>query len=252
MKIISKFRDYYDTAIQAGMTDETLVFKRFTKVEEVRNSPELNRRQFKIDPKEIEELRQLNESVYVPSYLILETGLLYFCGKVYPFVRTNYDKQRFVKDCYYYSIDDLFEQYPFLRGPIKNHSRVFYSTDQLLYEHFKQEPYPGRWFVQDYREANKKFLKYLLEERCPYAVKDYAQGIVYYPRIVYYPKLADYEFFKVFDLYSCLQILEQYLTNELQPPDLVDVNISDDLKAHSHGFNKWSFRKEPTKNKNKN
>jgi hypothetical protein len=60
-----------------------------------------------------------------------------------------------------------------------------------------------------------------------------------------YPQLKNIQFYKVFDSYSAYQKIEQYLTNELADDPMSIDPISDKLKAENHGFNKWSFRKEP-------
>ena len=44
--------------------------------------------------------------------------------------------------------------------------------------------------------------------------------------------------------------VERYLANEMAPRDgRMDKPIPDKIKAESKGFNKFSFRKEPTKGK---
>ncbi len=64
-----------------------------------------------------------------------------------------------------------------------------------------------------------------------------------------YPILKKYQFYKVFDTYEAFQKIEHFLTNELIKPDDMKVVIPDNLKAQSKGFDKWSFRKEPTTRK---
>ena len=70
-----------------------------------------------------------------------------------------------------------------------------------------------------------------------------------------YPILKNLSFFKMFDAYTCFQKIEHFLTNEIVKPDEISpeiqASITDELKAQAHGYDKWSFRKEPSKKKRK-
>ena len=72
MRIISKHHDYYDT-VQAYGFDDTVIYIR--KKEEIR------------DKKLSGSLK--STSMYTNEYhnLIEDTGVLYFCGKKYPFIK---------------------------------------------------------------------------------------------------------------------------------------------------------------------
>ena len=66
--------------------------------------------------------------------------------------------------------------------------------------------------------------------------------------IVFNPVLADYQFYRVFDAPRAWQEITMYMGNMCFPE--VEPNpISDELKAETHGFNKFSFRKAPQKKK---
>jgi hypothetical protein len=60
---------------------------------------------------------------------------------------------------------------------------------------------------------------------------------------------------KIIDPFSAFNSIERYLTNELAKRDvkrdqsIKDNPVPDKIKAESHGFDKWSFRKESTKTK---
>lgn len=59
------------------------------------------------------------------------------------------------------------------------------------------------------------------------------------------PRLADYKFFSVVDIHSAYQELSMYYGNIAQPnrpiPDVSDADM-----VIAKGFDKWSFRKEPS------
>lgn len=69
------------------------------------------------------------------------------------------------------------------------------------------------------------------------------------------PLLAYVEFHKHIDAFQAFLAIEQYLSNDLAPRDIKrDMSIKDNpvpdkIKAESHGFDKWSFRKEPAKHR---
>jgi len=70
------------------------------------------------------------------------------------------------------------------------------------------------------------------------------------PGILVNPQLASVNFYKKFDAFQAFQMLERFIANDLAPKDeRKDKPIPDKLKAESHGFNKMSFRKEPSKSR---
>ncbi|MCK9154736.1 MAG: hypothetical protein M0P12_01330 [Paludibacteraceae bacterium] len=59
------------------------------------------------------------------------------------------------------------------------------------------------------------------------------------------PCLNDFQFFsKHMDAFAAFKEIERFISNDLVVPDMKDVKISDVLKAETHGFNKYSFRKD--------
>ena len=62
------------------------------------------------------------------------------------------------------------------------------------------------------------------------------------------PTLMDYQFYKVFDPYSAYQEISMFLGNQLCNTKEAEVPVGDDIVlAESKGYDKWSFRKEPSK-----
>ena len=56
------------------------------------------------------------------------------------------------------------------------------------------------------------------------------------------PRLQDYEFASVLDPYTAYQELDMYMNNQLAQIVDVPAPMTDALKVHSHGYDKWSFR----------
>ncbi len=67
-------------------------------------------------------------------------------------------------------------------------------------------------------------------------------------RITLNPRLADLEFQRILPPYDVFQSIETYLFNELAEQTNPPVEISDDIRRDAHGFDKRSFRKDPSKN----
>ena len=63
------------------------------------------------------------------------------------------------------------------------------------------------------------------------------------------PRLNAYAFAKVKDPYTARQEIEQYIGNNLAQQRDPEVHVSDEIRAESHGFDKHSFRRDPSKSK---
>jgi len=61
------------------------------------------------------------------------------------------------------------------------------------------------------------------------------------------PVLKDYEFYKIFDSYQAFQEIQMFISGVLGSKEKDIIMIEDKYKIASHGFDKWSFRKEPEK-----
>jgi len=60
--------------------------------------------------------------------------------------------------------------------------------------------------------------------------------------------LKDLEFFRAVDAFSLFQKISQWVGGTIAGSGNPMVEIVDDkIKAHKHGFDKWSFRKLPEK-----
>jgi hypothetical protein len=61
------------------------------------------------------------------------------------------------------------------------------------------------------------------------------------------PLLKEYQFYKVFDAVQAFQEISMFLGGVLGNKEKEIVNVADKYKITQHGFDKWSFRKEPQK-----
>ena len=69
--------------------------------------------------------------------------------------------------------------------------------------------------------------------------------------ILTYPILGDYDFQRIKDPYTCFQDVTMYLSGVVGNEEKPIEPISDVLKAETHGFNKFSFRKDKNHKKEK-
>lgn len=245
MRMVSKLHDYYDGVIRNTASDKTHTF--------VREQKEIEKIDLDIpSPKDY----QTNNYDYNVSYHVVG-----FCGVLYPCVkvRTEPIEQRYMgkeKYDFYYTWEDAKANLPFEKMRVNYRKRLFFETD--VEKNMKNWLDKGqgkyRWYGQTtYDLQNDTHLKELfLDQRVAYFDVSYDKG-ERKSIVTAYPLLKDIGFYKVFDSYSCFQKLEHFLTNEIVKPDEIaqhiQDSITDELKAHSHGFDKWSFRKEPTKKK---
>lgn len=211
MKIISKFHDYYDIA-RVGI-DKTRVFNRETSF---------------VSEGKHDLFHEYKPFVAVPRNTRMGAhdirfGIVGFCGTIHPFVN--------VEDNRYYNYFDMVGRYPHLFDGTASISERDVCRYRLGLDGI------ASWFHADFGYFHKFFDKYA------YFSCENTYDVAM--RIYFYPLLKELQFFRVFDPYSCYQAIEMFVCNNLAPRDTMKIlPISDKLKAESHGFNKFSFRKD--------
>ena len=65
------------------------------------------------------------------------------------------------------------------------------------------------------------------------------------PKFFINPLLKEYQFFKVFDSFQAFQEIQMFISGVLGNKEKDIVQVEDKYKIAQHGFDKWSFRKEP-------
>jgi hypothetical protein len=252
MKIVSTFKDYYDSL---GSPDgATGVYNRTPK---------------KIDIEWVG--YEASGSGYAVSYE-LNTGLIGFCGKIYPYVKYSYnvgdgykngcaysaDKYKeilaTIESCkkmdhhWRYSPDIFFNAYPYN----KDNCKIWFDGDfKSIYES------PSRWGRSGRTPQYPNLKSVFIEHKTPCFAIDNPKDERLFGRpanfkMLLNPKLADYNFFQLWDTYSAFTAIEQFINNEIvRPDDPYIQEISDKIKAESHGFDKFSFRKEKGDKKRK-
>lgn len=61
------------------------------------------------------------------------------------------------------------------------------------------------------------------------------------------PCLKDYDFYRIFDSFTCFQEISMYISGVLGNREKDIIEVADKYKIAQHGFDKWSFRRMPEK-----
>jgi hypothetical protein len=223
MKIISKHKDYYDGVSSMYGIDDTYTYVRSLEKIYTKSLPENQKKKLKKMGFNWDIIQGRGNFYGLISDLkTLNLGGVWFLDEWYPFVERD--------GKYFYSIEELKKEKE-LEEKIKTKNILsFNGLKDILWLENKR--------VIQYNKIEPVQIKF--DYKVPYLI--FKKGIIELNGV-----LKDYEFYKVKDVWTCYQEIDMYISNQLAPRDEVSVNISDDLKAHSHGFNKYSFRKEKEK-----
>lgn len=233
MRIISKWKDFYDNAASYGV-DVEKVYVRDTRDTNIDVSGDWRQSSIKMD----------------------KFDLIGFCGEIYPFLNgsSTYDAPDVRKERILYGHDAVkFERnhkYPTPTHP--QNKEPFFVED---------ENYNSKWKFDDpqlYYDklVNNEVLKQIFHQ--------YKVPVFYIRRnaarkqsknkwtieVVLNPNLQDLCFFKVKDSVQAFAEIHQYLDVIQSQDTQVDVPVGgNDVVGRSKGFDETSFRKEPTKKK---
>jgi hypothetical protein len=246
MRIISKFKDYYDT-VQAYGQDDICVYHRVTN-------------EFDITDKNVtDNVKEYFDMIPGIPYNMSEGKrvLLGFCGKIYPVWKVAY--------------------YPHKHKPEKSESEWCYSSDEI--EHFMKKYkrlgdvhdrfvnpenmnqnrfYYNRGFTKKKIDIacelfyNRNKLEYLFfDYKAPIFIieepdRPYKNKNRYY-KLITNPNIRDYKFFKQKDTFTTYQDISMYISGILGLNDPDIVHISDRDMKDQKGFYEYSFKTLPTK-----
>lgn len=240
MKIISNFRDYYDSILLYG-TDPKLLYYRNT--DEIKfnlldiyeknkiNVPHI----FKFDND-----FPYNRGVdYFNKKINIATNYFYifFCGKLYIGIYTTLtDLEKFNCSCYddyvfnfiHYSVESLSKWIiNKLGNEIKNNKEYIKYIKDITNE--------LTYLYSNIKISNNLFIKF----NTPiFLIDKFA-----WEDIIINPQLKSYDFMKVKNPFEAFQEISEYIGNIFGVPGNKIININDRSKIIKHGFDKWSFRK---------
>ena len=236
MYIIGKWKDYYDGVAGSLGIDKTIVFERdIIEIEETHKFPEpfKNEKKFNLKKKNpFHEIAYFHLNKNNGKYEGGGMFIIGFCGKLYlgwkfVYPEKNYPYTKHIDIIYgVENVIDFIEQRVW-RGNFSDYTRDILNYDPI--EIFRE--YKTPYFVYD---LNLDPINNLNKNR-------YHQK----PYFIINPVLKDYEFYKVFDPFTAFQEIQMFLSGVLGTNERDIVEVEDKYKIAQHGFDKWSFRKEP-------
>jgi hypothetical protein len=162
------------------------------------------------------------------------THVIGFCGKIYPCLQI---RSRFCHTPE--SVDEV------LKEVLSDHQFESYTRDEQYFglAGFLTKQKGVRRFFEECKKKESDYTKYFEDKRCPIFVATKMRNRW---EVAYNALLNRLEFYRVFDPFRAFQEVRMFMSNMAMPekplPQLDDVTL-----AESKGYNKWSFRKEPTK-----
>jgi hypothetical protein len=252
MRIVSKFKDYYDKAMGEGV-DRSLTY--------IRQRVELTPREFEEKFHGTGMVLQSFHSVY-RSYNIdnwrIYSFAVGFCGKLYPALRIEIgvgdnDVNGFpqpLKVIFAYSVEDV-DDYVLNHYSKEGYEQYYNGPEYNRKNHYKftnwNSDFVRSRFVK-YFEHNKhniadhKIWSTYTTPTFTHIIGDFYANNAY----VINDALHKYQFINVMPPFQAYQEISMFLGGMAVPSKPMPV-IPDVLKDETHGFNKYSFRKEKSK-----
>lgn len=273
MKLITNYKDYYDHfARDRSVSDQAYLWDRKVRVQKA---------SFAIPTIVYTERSFLskNRMLWSPRDIEVFGFVLWFCGRVIPVVKVSRlnSSSNAVTDEFYYSFDSIpegiipdegtrgMQKYTTTMSRFKNLFSLATDWNKMQFNSCSLAggAKPAKMALNDMHRAlgSPVFCHagvvstYKEEEHA--VIKESPRGIYSWrlggpAAVTINPRLTEIDFQKFMAPFDVFNAIERFVANELAPRDgRMDKPIPDKLKAQSHGFDKHSFRKEPSSNKRK-
>lgn len=243
MYIISKKKDYYDGVVGTVGIDKTVVYER--QIVELEKSAEY--------PQQIVDLYNNDKNDHFYSRDLSSFGL-------------NNEQKRYAGSCAFIVgfCGKLYVGWKFYRELKRPHWDYSYSPKfkvDYCYDingaadYIKTEIGKGIFIQEslnkianaDVMDVFRQYHAPIFALDCDWSPDNY--GGNYRRSFIINPNLKELQFTKVFDAFTAFQEISMFLGGVLGAGEKEIVEIEDKYKIGQHGFDKWSFRKEPTKKK---
>jgi hypothetical protein len=233
LKLISKFRDYYDSVSHQYLDKEIKYIREQYTIQ-------VDNKRSKSYPKVVNDGARSGMLSKNPLYRFTISGeIIGFCGYLYPLIRIReYPSDKVL--AIFYNYDNLKKWVNDLNFPIKNGKPGWFWRDGFDLGYLNE---CKRYFEErkNWEALENKFF----ELNTPCFLYKEARG--HDCELQINPKLKDYRFAGVKDPFTAHQELYQFVGGYLNQPVNKTVTISDLDKIAKHGFDKWSFRQKGPK-----
>jgi hypothetical protein len=253
MLIIAKKseKDYYDGVVGTVGVDKTIVYDREIIEIEADNMPDLfKRKTFYASFREREDnpFYQLSNSrlkkKYHKQYPHNSYFILGFCGKLYIGWKLYSIKESTNRNSYNYDFNNVI-------------TTITYDLDYIK-ELFEEKTWHGNLYDNLNYISNYDAMDWFRNMKAPVFIYDYDYDRTHVDvnrygweknnsKFFINPLLKDYEFYKIFDAFQAFQEISMFLGGVLGRGEKDIIEVADKYKIEQHGFDKWSFRKEPEK-----
>ena len=232
-----KKKDYYDGVAGTSGIDKTIIYDRqIIELEDEDIPKEFQRHNYVLNPKRstflkleysVIKLELRSEYAFTSPFIIGFCGKLYVGWKLYSIVKESHNEELITTITY--DNDNIMKilQKSSWGGNVKDNLNYVLSYDPI--EFFRRFNAPVFIYDSDYGRTN---------------IDKYWRN---HPKFFINPLLKEYQFYKVFDAVQAFQEIQMFLGGVLGNREKEIVNVEDKYKITQHGFDKWSFRKEPQK-----
>jgi hypothetical protein len=242
MRIISKFRDYYDSVSSFGI-DLECVYAREPKTIEFKKIA--GNTTLKKYPHFSHNIRSYyNHSLGSVSQVT--PMVLGFCGQLIPLIKVSYNKEKMqsTEDIYFYDLDSYMTFMKEYNAKFSSYSLSMYNYRNEVSFDVMSERSVKEFFSYNFPELQDCFAEY----HCPiFLYKNKDAG--YIQTLETNVELKTLQFGKVKDPATCFQEIFMYLSGVLGNKEKEIVRISDKDMLKQKGFDNYSFKKLPTKHK---
>jgi len=238
MLIISKFNDYYDSALGVAGVDKTVVYRRKTKEIDANDwmlrvnwFPELTTRYTwhsgSYMDYQTDFVARLRGQQFKQYHL--KVFIIGFCGKVYKGVRLSSDiTDSSYRGTYHYCLYTL----------VKEMGRLSISFKDADVNVFDFETVECKQMTED------KIISFISTGEKEYTHHRNRLDVWTDSKNKAYlnPVLKDYQFYRIVDTYTAFQEISMYISGVIGTGEKETITISDEDMRDAKGFDKYSFK----------
>lgn len=240
MYIISKYKDFFDGVVGTVGVDKSIVYERETIDVDLDKAPDFFKRKNEyygfsrnntFDKISYFSVKKEHRSLFDEHafFIVGFCGKLYIGWKLYTIDVSKFNQNVDTKITYDNEYIKTILEPKSYNGTLVDNINYVLNYDALPI----------------FRELNSPIFVYDSDYKRTYINKDRLSYNHFNPRFFINPLLKEYEFYKVFDSFQAFQEVSMFMGGVLGKGEKDIVEVADKYKIGQHGFDKWSFRKEP-------